>query len=110
MSTETECKAMEFEAVKRQLDPAFEYLVFQFSTSADKTRITGDIHGVVSGLVDSIAASELCRDHNREAFLLVFKLAPPTLSDVEEEVLTARIPDNVAYYRFRRPADRGPPW
>lgn len=104
MKPDTGTRYMGFEAVKKNLDPAYDYLVFQFPTSSSRASVAQDISNVLANLVDSPLESQLCLDRERDAWLLVIRIDPAEWTETEEQLLAARLPARVIYYRFKKPA------
>lgn len=104
MEPDTDTRYMGFEAVKKNLDPAYDYLVFQFPASASGASVTQDVSSILTELVAAPLESQLCLDRERDAWLLVIRIDPVEWTETEEQLLAARLPAQVMYYRFKKPA------
>ena len=89
-----------FEKIKRSLDPAYSYLIFE------KGFLFGD-NDVFQGIIDGIRQldleifdSKIHHDKNLGLSLLVVKIDPRRADNIMQDVLNIGIPDDMNFFSY----------
>jgi hypothetical protein len=100
MKAGTQHNSPVFEKIKRSLDPAYSYLIFEKAFSSLDS-------GVFQGLIDGITHlnleifdSKIYHDKNLGLSLLVVRIDPGRTDDVMQDVLNIGIPNDMIFYSY----------
>ncbi len=89
-----------FEKIKRSLDPAYSYLIFEkVFTSVDKDVFHNIIHSIARlnlGFFDS----KIHHDKHLGLSLLVVRVDPNRADHIMQDVLNAGIPDDMTFFSY----------
>jgi hypothetical protein len=89
-----------FEKIKRSLDPAYSYLIFE------KAFLSGD-NDVFQSIIDGIRRlglgifdSKIHHDKNLGLSLLVVKIDPRRADNIMQDILNIGIPDDMNFFSY----------
>jgi hypothetical protein len=100
MKAGTQHNSPVFEKIKRSLDPAYSYLIFEKAfSSLDSAVFQGLIDGITH-LNSEIFDSKIYHDKNLGLSLLVVRIDPGRTDDVMQDVLNIGIPNDVIFYSY----------
>lgn len=89
-----------FEKIKRSLDSAYSYLIFEkVFSSADNDVFQGIIDGIMN-LNLRIFDSKIHHDKNLELSLLVVRIDPNRADNIMQDVLNIGIPNDMTFYSY----------
>jgi hypothetical protein len=89
-----------FEKIKRSLDPAYSYLIFEKAfSSMDKDVFQNIIHSIAQ-LNLEIFDSKIHHDKRLELSLLVVRIDPKRADHIMQDVLNAGIPDDMTFFSY----------
>ena len=90
-----------FAEIKRKLDPAFSYMVFEKEEGSGEG---GDFYEVIqtlSALKNRDLGRQICRDVSRGKMLLVIKMEPEEAEVVMQEIIETGFSRQINYYLYR---------
>jgi hypothetical protein len=89
-----------FEKIKRSLDPAYSYLIFEKAfLSIDNDVFQGIIDGI-RHLNLEIFDSKIHHDKNLGLSLLVIRIDPRRADNIMQDVLNIEIPDDMTFFSY----------
>ena len=89
-----------FEKIKRTLDPAYSYVIFEKSSgSTDEDEFQG-VFDVISRLKLGIFEWKIHYDKTKGVAILVVKVDPGRTDKILEEFLNMGIPKDITFYSF----------
>ncbi|MGA8181964.1 MAG: hypothetical protein WB792_18045 [Desulfobacterales bacterium] len=89
-----------FEKIKRSLDPAYSYLIFEKTfSSVDKDVFHNIIHGIAQ-LNLGIFDSKIHYDKHLGLSLLVVRVDPNRADHIMQDVLNTGIPDDMTFFSY----------
>ena len=89
-----------FEKIKRSLDPAFSYLIFEKTLSSEDSDVFQDIIDGISRLNLRIFDSKIHHDKRLELSLLVIRIDPNRADNIMQDVLNIGIPNAITFYSY----------
>ena len=100
MKAGTQHHSLVFEKIKRSLDPAYSYLIFEkVFSSADNDVFQSIIDGILN-LNLKIFDSKIHHDKNLELSLLVVRIDPNRADNIMQDVLNIGIPNDMTFYSY----------
>jgi hypothetical protein len=92
-----------FEEIKRQLDPAYSYMIFEkFSESGDQAEFQ-QIFDNLRQLDLTIHEWGCFRDEAEKILRLMVRFDPGQTSQIMQDVLNLGLPDGITFYACRSP-------
>jgi len=89
-----------FEKIKRSLDPAYSYLIFEKAfSSVDKDVFHNIIYGI-GELNLGIFDAKIHHDKHLGLSLLVVRIDPNRADHIMQDVLNAGIPDDMTFFSY----------
>ena len=89
-----------FEKIRRSLDPAYSYLIFEKAfSSVDKDVFHNIIHGIAQ-LNLGIFDTKIHHDKLIGLSLLVVKVDPNRADHIMQDLLNAEIPDDMTFFSY----------
>jgi hypothetical protein len=98
MNSAEQTKFADFAEIKRNLDPAFSYVVFEREAGADEDHGCSEIIGLFSRLKKRVIKSELYLDQGARRFMLVVTIEPKDAETIMEDLFETGLPREVLYY------------
>ena len=89
-----------FKKIKRSLDPAYSYLIFERTFSSTNDDMFQIIIDAISHLNLGIFESRIHHDKNLELSLLVVRIDPNRADNIMQEVLNIRMPNDIIFYSY----------
>jgi hypothetical protein len=100
MKAGTQHNSPVFEKIKRSLDPAYSYFIFEkVFSSADNDVFQSIIDGILN-LNLRIFDSKIHHDKNLELSLLVVRIDPNRADNIMQDVLNIEIPNDMTFYSY----------
>ena len=90
------------EEVNRNLDPEFDYVVFEEPLDAPNRFLLKEVPDLISQVDKGILEQTLYRDETGEKLYLVVKLDPDEVEDIKQKFLNIRMPKETAYCVYGR--------
>jgi hypothetical protein len=91
-----------FKEVKRNLDPAFGYVVFEEPLEPPNRFLLKEVPALISEVDKGIIEQTLYRDKTGEKLYLVVKLDPDEVEDIKQKFFNIRMPKETAYCVYGR--------
>jgi hypothetical protein len=85
---------LNFDAIRKKLDPAFSYIIFERHEDSDPV---GDLTALLGRLGIPALETRVHRNKVTGACILVAKLDPAKADDISREYVSVNLPDNVSY-------------
>ena len=89
-----------FEKIKRSLDPAYSYLIFEKTFLFADNDVFQDIIDGIRQLDLEIFDSKIHHDKTLGLSLLVVKIDPNRADHIMQDVLKIRIPDDMNFFSY----------
>ena len=89
-----------FEKIKRSLDPAFSYLIFEKAFSSVDKDVFHSIIQVIGQLNLGIFDAKIHHDKHLELSLLVVRTDPKRADHIMQDLLNAGIPDDMTFFSY----------
>jgi len=100
MKSKRKLNSLVFEKIKRSLDPAFSYLIFEKTLSSEDNDVFQNIIDGIIHLNLRIFDSKIHHDKNLELSLLVLRIDPNRADNIMQDVINIGIPNNVIFYSY----------
>jgi hypothetical protein len=100
MKSKLKLNSLVFEKIKRSLDPAFSYLIFEKTLSSEDNDVFQNIIDGIIHLNLRIFDSKIHHDKNLELSLLVLRIDPNRADNIMQDVINIGIPNNVIFYSY----------
>jgi hypothetical protein len=100
MKAGTQHSSPVFKKIKRSLDPAYGYLIFERAFSSADNDVFQDIIGGIMHLNLRIFDSKIYHDKNLELSLLVVRVDPNRADSIMQDVLNIGIPNDMTFYSY----------
>jgi hypothetical protein len=100
MKSKRKPNSLVFEKIKRSLDPAFSYLIFEKTFSPGDNDVFQDIIDGIMNLNLRILDSKIHHDKNLELSLLVVRIDPNRADNIMQDVLNIGIPNDMTFYSY----------
>jgi hypothetical protein len=100
MKSKRKPNSLVFEKIKRSLDPAFSYLIFEKTLSSEDNDVFQNIIDGIIHLNLRIFDSKIHHDKNLELSLLVLRIDPNRADNIMQDVINIGIPNNVIFYSY----------
>ena len=100
MTSKRKPNSLVFEKIKRSLDPAFSYLIFEKIFSPGDNDVFQDIIDGIMSLNLRILDSKIHHDKNLELSLLVVRIDPNRADNIMQDVLNIGIPNDMTFYSY----------
>jgi hypothetical protein len=91
---------MRIEEIKRNLDPAFSYLVFEAEEGLDEKREFPNILQLFSAQKKLLLGTQMFRDQNLRRAYLVVKVKPHVPETIMEKMFERGVPKNLTCYFY----------
>ncbi|MCG6972498.1 MAG: hypothetical protein LJE66_05070 [Desulfobacterales bacterium] len=89
-----------FEKIKRSLDPAFSYLIFEKAFSSVDKDVFHSIIQVIGQLNLGIFDAKIHHDKHLGLSLLVVRTDPNRADHIMQDLLNAGIPDDMTFFSY----------
>ncbi len=89
-----------FEKIKRSLDPAYSYLIFEKSLSIGGNDVFQDIIEAIRHLNLEIFDAKIRHDKNLGLSLLVVRIDPNRADHIMQDVLNIGISDDMTFFSY----------
>jgi hypothetical protein len=102
----TECLrpvSCNFEKIKRQLDPAYSYMIFEKAGESGEKAEFQRIFDILMRLDLSIRESKCFRDEAKGILLLMVRFDPGQTNRIVQEFLNIGLPEGITFYAYRSP-------
>ena len=90
----------DFSEVKRNLDPAFSYVVFVREAGSWRDKGFVEIMEVFSRLKEKVISSEIYMDQSASEFMLIVTIEPEESEMIMQEILEAGLPEDIVFYLY----------
>jgi hypothetical protein len=100
METERKPNSLVFEKIKRTLDPAYSYVIFEKVTGSNHKDEFPDIFDAISHLKLGILDWKIHHDKDKKMALLVVKVYPGRTDKILEKFINIGIPKDITFYSF----------
>ncbi len=87
------------EEIKRDLDPAFSYILFEKDGPADK-EVLKDLFTVLDRLGLPLLELNTFQDRSRGKVLLVARFEAGRMETIMEEIIGAGLPEDIVFYGY----------
>ena len=88
------------EKIKRTLDPAYSYVIFEKSSGSTDEDEFQEVFGVISRLKLGIFEWKIHYDKTKGVAILVVKIDPGRTDKILEEFMNIGIPKDITFYSF----------
>jgi hypothetical protein len=89
-----------FKNIKRSLDPAYSYLLFESSFSSEDNEVFQIIIDNISNLNLGKFESKIHHDKILGLSLLVVRIDPDRADNIMQDILNIGIPDEITFYSY----------
>ena len=89
-----------FEEIKRNLNPAFSYMVFERSTGSDESWDFSKIFEILSRLKRKALENKIYQDQSTGSHLLMVKMEPKETEGIMQEIFKIGLPKDFTYYVY----------
>ena len=89
-----------FGKIKRTLDPAFSYVIFEKTSASANEEMFQEIFDAISHLKLDVLDWKIHHDKVERITLLVVKVNPGRTDKILEEFVNAGIPKDIIFYSF----------
>ncbi len=89
-----------FEKIKRTLDPAYSYVIFEKSSGSSDENEFQEVFDVISRLKLGIFEWTIHHDKTKGVAILVVKVDPGRTDKILEEFLNMGMPKDITFYSF----------
>jgi hypothetical protein len=89
-----------FEKIKRSLDPAYSYLIFEKAFLSGENDVFKSIINGIKQLNLEIFDSKIHHDKNLGLSLLVVKTDPGRADNIMQDILNIGIPDDMNFFSY----------
>ena len=89
-----------FEKIKRTLDPAYSYVIFEKSEGSPDEGEFQEVFDIISRLKLGIFEWKIHHDKTRGVAILVVKIDPGRTDKILEEFINMGIPKDITFYSF----------
>ena len=100
MKAGTQHNSPVFKKIKRSLDPAYGYLIFERAFSFADNDVFQDIIDGIMNLNLRIFDSKIHHDKNLGLSLLVVRIDPNRADNIMQDVLNIGIPNDMTFYTY----------
>jgi hypothetical protein len=100
MKAETQNNSPVFEKIKRSLDPAYSYLIFEKDSEPLDSEVLQDIIVGISRLNLGIFESKIHLDKNLGLSLLVVRVDPERTDKIMQSVINIGMPNDIIFYSY----------
>ena len=102
MDTDNKGVLSRFAKVKRDLDPAFGYVVFEEPLGLPNSVLLKGVPGFLSKVEKGVLEQTLYRDETGGKLYLVAKLDPDEADDISQKFLNIPMPKETIFYVYGR--------
>ena len=92
-----------FEEIKRQLDPAYSYMIFEKASESGEKAEFQQIFDILLRLDLSLHEWKCFRDEARGILLLMVRFDPGQTSQIVQDFLNIGLPDGITFYAYGSP-------
>lgn len=92
--------ASSLEKIKRRLDPAYSYMIFEKSAGSSEKTHFKQVVDILIRLDASVHERELFQDEARGTLLLVVKFDPGPTDKIMQEFLSVGLPEDITFYAY----------
>lgn len=92
-----------FEDIKRQLDHAYSYVIFEKSIESGEKAEFQRVLAIPMQLDLNTNEVKFFRDENRGILLLLVRFDPAQTNRIMQEVLNIGLPDGITFYAYSSP-------
>ena len=100
MTTNMKPHSLSIEAIKRGLDPAYSYMIFERLTEAGAERAFKDVLDALVRMDFGFYERQVLRDEARGRLLLVVKFGPGRIDNIMQEFLNIGLPEDITFYAY----------
>ena len=90
------------EGVKRNLDPAFDYVVFEGPLEAPNRLLLKEVPDLISRVDKGVLEQTLYRDERRKKLYFVVRMNADEVDDLSQKFLNVRLPKETMVYIYRK--------
>jgi len=91
---------LSFTEVKRNLNPAFSYMVFERSTGSDESWDFSYVFRILSRLKRKAVENKIYQDQTTGSRLLIVKMEPKETEGIMQEIFEIGLPKDFTYYVY----------
>jgi hypothetical protein len=100
MTGSTKADFVTLEKIKRGLDPACSYMIFERSTHASAEEAFREVVEALSRMDFGFYERQVLRDEDGGRLLLVVKFGPGRMDDTMQEFLNVGLPKDITFYAY----------
>ncbi len=100
MTASAKPNSLTFEKIKRGLDPAYSYMVFERLTEASAESAFQEVFKALSRMDFGFYERQVLRDEARGRLLLVVKFGPGRIDNIMQEFLNIGLPEDITFYAY----------
>jgi hypothetical protein len=89
-----------FEKIKRGLDPAYSYMIFERLAEASAENAFREVFEALSLMDFGFYERQVLRDEARRRLLLVVKFGPGRTDNIMQEFLNIGLPEDITFYAY----------
>lgn len=100
MTPSTKPNPFSFEKIKRGLDPAHSYMVFERRTEANAESAFQEVFEALTNMDFGFYERQVLRDKARGRLLLIIKFAPGRTDRIMQAFLDVGLPEDITFYAY----------
>lgn len=89
-----------FEKIKRGLDPAFSYMVFERHTEAQTESAFREVFESLTHMDSGFYEQQVLRDEARDCMVLIIKFGPGRSDKIMQAFLNVGLPEDITFYAY----------
>ena len=94
-----------FAEIKQNLDPSFNYIIFEKTVNPEDGTDFSEVSTFIAHYQEFVLEQGLHRDPTGKHLLLVVKLKPEELEEISQEIINLTFPEDITVYVYgRRPS------
>ena len=93
-------EALSFENLKRGLDPAYSYMVFERHTEAEAESAFQEVFEALTHMDFGFYEQQVLRDQTRRCLLLIIKFGPGRSDKIMQAFLDLGLPEDITFYAY----------
>lgn len=97
-----------FEKIKRGLDPAYSYIVFERHTDAEVDSAFREVFEALRHMDFGFYEQQVLRDKARGCLLLIIKFGPGRSDKIMQAFLELGLPEDITFYAYGSQSGGGP--
>ncbi len=92
--------SISLEKIKRGLDPAYSYMIFERQTGANAANAFREVFEALSRIDFGFYERQILHDDAEGRLLLVVKFGPGRIDNTMQELLNIGLPDDITFYAY----------